>query len=61
MAGPVLTIAGKQLTFGTDGSVADNTGASQGTWTTQQDNKVHYTLGGASQTPLNAAWSLDAE
>jgi hypothetical protein len=60
MAGPVLTIAGKQLTFGTDGSVADNTGASQGTWTTQQDNKVHYTLGGASQTPLNAAWSLDA-
>ena len=60
MAGPVLTIAGKQLTFGTDGSVADNTGASQGKWTTQQDNKVHYTLGGASQTPLNAAWSLDA-
>lgn len=60
MAGPVLTIGGKQLTFGTDGSVTDNTGASQGTWTTQQDNLVHYTIGGAVQTPLNAAWSFDA-
>ena len=60
MAGPVLTIAGKQLTFGIDGGVIDNTGASKGIWTTQQDNKVAYTVGGANQTPLNAAWSFDA-
>lgn len=60
MAGPVLTIARKQLTFGSDGSVADNTGTSSGTWTTQQDNKIHYTLDGADQTPLNAAYSFDA-
>jgi hypothetical protein len=59
MAGPVLTIGGKQLTFGTDGSVTDNIGASQGTWTTQQDNLVHYTIGGADQTPLKATWSFD--
>jgi hypothetical protein len=60
MPGPVLTIAEKQLTFGSDGSVTDSTGASQGTWTTQQDNKVHYTIGGEDQTPLDATWSMDA-
>jgi hypothetical protein len=64
MAGPVLTIGGRQLTFGADGGVtditSDNTGAPLGTWSTQQDNLVHYTLGGANQTPLAATWSFDA-
>ena len=65
MEGPVITIAGKQLMFGVDGNVVDNAcGAVLGTWTSAAspgDNKFRYTIDGAGQKPLTAAYSFGCD
>ncbi len=63
MTGPVITIAGRNLLFATDGSLIDNTnGNPVGTWTSvsdQKDNRIRYTLGGVAQDPLTATYGFN--
>src|SRR3954449_12895860 len=66
-----LTIAvdGKDLVFLSSGDVAVSNGGAQtmhGAWRTlvggaePEDNKVHYTLDGADQTPIQALYGINA-
>ena len=59
-----LTAGGTALLFGDDGNVSNAaTKKAVGTWTsqsTQKDNKVRYTVNGADQTPLTAAFAFNA-
>ena len=63
MQGITLTVGGKQLLFATDGTVLDATSqAALGAWqsqSTQKDNQIRYTVGGAPQAPLPAIYSFN--
>ena len=65
MNGPVITVAGQQLEFGSDGNVADNaTGNALGAWTSisdQKDNQIRYQVSGADQAPLLAKYGFDPD
>lgn len=63
-----ITIGGKNLVFLPSGDVAVSDGGSQtthGAWRTlvagaePEDNKVHYTLDGADQTPVQALYAIN--
>ena len=64
-----ITVDGKDLVFLPSGDVAVTEGGAQtthGAWRTlvggvePEDNKVHYTLDGADQTPIQALYAINA-